>query len=241
MAASCECCYVTSESMRGPAGTFDLAALRLSQHSLAAVLDRVAAYVAGTLAGGRTVTVVARARYGRLASGSWPPPRPEHDDKTIPHLPAVIAALEEKRQTIARDFAVLTVGEAPNPVGAIVVSAAAASPLRPGELEKLGGVALSAEVVLDNATAFAAAENRAANLEAAMVNRAVIEQAKGVLMVRHQIDADEAFEMLRGFSQQAHLKVAALASLVVETVCSIHLEQSQAGEPPLPDESAMGL
>src|SRR6476620_12164532 len=39
------------------------------------------------------------------------------------------------------------------------------------------------------------------NLKGAFGRRATIEQAKGILMARHAIDADKAFEMLRDHSQ----------------------------------------
>ena len=39
------------------------------------------------------------------------------------------------------------------------------------------------------------------NLQGAFGRRATIEQAKGILMARHAIDADKAFEMLRDHSQ----------------------------------------
>jgi len=47
--------------------------------------------------------------------------------------------------------------------------------------------------------------------------RAVIEQAKGILMARHAIDADHAFEMLRGHSQRTGRKVADVAAAVVDS------------------------
>ncbi len=40
------------------------------------------------------------------------------------------------------------------------------------------------------------------NLQGAFGRRAVIEQAKGILMARHGIDSDTAFGMLRDHSQQ---------------------------------------
>src|SRR2546429_525018 len=39
------------------------------------------------------------------------------------------------------------------------------------------------------------------NLQGAFGRRAVIEQAKGILMARHAVDADRAFDMLRDHSQ----------------------------------------
>jgi AmiR/NasT family two-component response regulator len=45
----------------------------------------------------------------------------------------------------------------------------------------------------------------------------VIEQAKGILMGRHAISADEAFAMLREQSQHSGQKLADLATAVVSS------------------------
>jgi hypothetical protein len=50
-----------------------------------------------------------------------------------------------------------------------------------------------------------------AALQAALTNRAAIEQVKGALMAVHSLDADAAFAVLRGYSQVADKKVSALA------------------------------
>ncbi len=55
------------------------------------------------------------------------------------------------------------------------------------------------------------------NLQGAFGRRAVIEQAKGVLMARHSISADKAFEMLREHSQHNGRKLADVAAAVVES------------------------
>jgi AmiR/NasT family two-component response regulator len=55
------------------------------------------------------------------------------------------------------------------------------------------------------------------NLQGAFGRRAVIEQAKGILMARHAITADKAFEMLRDHSQHNGRKLADLATAIVET------------------------
>lgn len=55
----------------------------------------------------------------------------------------------------------------------------------------------------------------AGQVEQAMASRAVIEQAKGVLMAQHGIDETVAFEMLRRQSQQANVKLRTLAARVV--------------------------
>lgn len=55
----------------------------------------------------------------------------------------------------------------------------------------------------------------AAQMEQAMASRAVIEQAKGVLMGRHGVDEKQAFELLRQQSQRLNVKLRTLATEVV--------------------------
>ena len=55
------------------------------------------------------------------------------------------------------------------------------------------------------------------NLQGAFGRRAVIEQAKGILMARHSTDADRAFEMLRDHSQHNGRKLSDIAAAVVES------------------------
>lgn len=57
---------------------------------------------------------------------------------------------------------------------------------------------------------------RAAEMEQAIDRRDVIGQAKGTLMVRHGVDADEAFGILRQRSQDTNVKIVDVARLVVE-------------------------
>ena len=54
-------------------------------------------------------------------------------------------------------------------------------------------------------------------MERALANRDVIGQAKGILMHRHGLRADEAFAMLRARSQRTNSKLMAVAERVVET------------------------
>ncbi len=58
----------------------------------------------------------------------------------------------------------------------------------------------------------------AAQMEQAMASRAVIEQAKGVLMGRHAIDETQAFDVLRRQSQNRNIKLRTLAAEVVGEV-----------------------
>jgi AmiR/NasT family two-component response regulator len=55
------------------------------------------------------------------------------------------------------------------------------------------------------------------NLQGAFGRRAVIEQAKGILMARHSIDADRAFGMLRDHSQHNGNKLVDVATAVVDS------------------------
>jgi AmiR/NasT family two-component response regulator len=53
------------------------------------------------------------------------------------------------------------------------------------------------------------------NLQGAFGRRALIEQAKGILMARHSTDADKAFGMLREHSQQNGNKLVDVAAAIV--------------------------
>jgi AmiR/NasT family two-component response regulator len=55
------------------------------------------------------------------------------------------------------------------------------------------------------------------NLQGAFGRRAVIEQAKGILMARHGIAQEAAFEMLRSHSQNNGRKVIDVAEAIVDS------------------------
>jgi AmiR/NasT family two-component response regulator len=55
------------------------------------------------------------------------------------------------------------------------------------------------------------------SLQGAFGRRALIEQAKGILMARHAVTGDKAFDMLRSHSQQSGRKVIDVAEAVVES------------------------
>jgi AmiR/NasT family two-component response regulator len=52
-------------------------------------------------------------------------------------------------------------------------------------------------------------------LEGAFGRRAVMERAKGILMERHAVDEQEAFEMLRGHARRANRKIVDVSEAVV--------------------------
>jgi AmiR/NasT family two-component response regulator len=55
------------------------------------------------------------------------------------------------------------------------------------------------------------------SLQGAFGRRAMIEQAKGILMARHAIDADRAFEMLRDHSRHNGHKLVDVAQAIVDS------------------------
>jgi response regulator NasT len=55
------------------------------------------------------------------------------------------------------------------------------------------------------------------SLQGAFGRRAQIEQAKGILMARHAITADQAFERLREHSQHSGRKISDLAAAIVDS------------------------
>ena len=58
---------------------------------------------------------------------------------------------------------------------------------------------------------------RADQMRRALASRDVIGQAKGVLMGRHRITAEEAFTQLRQVSQQTNRKIVEVAEVVATT------------------------
>ena len=78
-------------------------------------------------------------------------------------------------------------------------------------------VAEAVAVAVVNADAHAHVVDQAHNMRVAMESRAVIEQAKGVLMAQRGIDATAAFDMLRDASQRYNRKLREIAAGIVES------------------------
>ncbi|MGY2067876.1 ANTAR domain-containing protein [Blastococcus sp. SYSU DS0619] len=80
------------------------------------------------------------------------------------------------------------------------------------------GAAEMIAVAVANADAHARLADDARNMRIAMESRAVIEQAKGVLMAQQGIDAEQAFEVLRQASQRYNRKLRDIAAGIVDGV-----------------------
>jgi GAF domain-containing protein len=83
--------------------------------------------------------------------------------------------------------------------------------------EQLGMMfAQQASVALANAQLYDSAYRMTQQLQEALTSRAVIDQAKGILMARNSVSADEAFNMLRTTSQNENRKLRELAQEIVD-------------------------
>jgi GAF domain-containing protein len=85
----------------------------------------------------------------------------------------------------------------------------------PESLRAGSDVAEVIAVAVANADAHAQLFDQARNMRLAMESRAVIEQAKGVLMAQRHVDAEQAFEILREASQRYNRKLRDIAQAIV--------------------------
>jgi GAF domain-containing protein len=74
-----------------------------------------------------------------------------------------------------------------------------------------------AAVAAGNLYAYQSARDMADNLETALQSRAVIDQAKGILMERHKLTADQAFQLLARASMNGNRKLRDVADHLVHT------------------------
>lgn len=72
-------------------------------------------------------------------------------------------------------------------------------------------LALTSSYTLHTSQRFARAQSRTRDLELALQSRAVIEQAKGIIMGTRHVDADHAFSILIQESQSTNIKLRVIA------------------------------
>jgi GAF domain-containing protein len=104
-------------------------------------------------------------------------------------------------------------------IGALNVYSSA-EPFTDRDVESAHAFAGHAAVAVANAALFANTADLARNLQIAMASRAVIEQAKGILMAQRRCSADEAFELLRAASQRQNVKLRVLCQSIVDSAAS---------------------
>jgi GAF domain-containing protein len=103
-------------------------------------------------------------------------------------------------------------------VGSLSVFRTGGAPFDAVSLELARAFAAVAAGTVARAGEHAAAAETARSLRLAMESRAVIEQAKGVLMARHRCSAEEAFRRLAAESQRTNRKLRDLAVDLVGAV-----------------------
>ena len=69
------------------------------------------------------------------------------------------------------------------------------------------------------------------NLEGAFGRRAMIERAKGIMMERHAVDDQEAFEMLRGHSRSSNRKLVDVASALMDSHLLLRRDPAAGDQP----------
>ncbi len=101
------------------------------------------------------------------------------------------------------------------PVGALNVFSRGEAGIDPDAATSVRAIAGPVAATLANARAYRRVEQLGEQLREAIGTRAVIEQAKGILMVRANVDDEQAFELLRRTSQHQNRKLRDVAASVV--------------------------
>lgn len=111
----------------------------------------------------------------------------------------------------------LAIDEAEQICGALNVYAREAGAFDDESRAVAGRLGPYAAVAAGNMWSYRSARDMADNLQAALESRAVIDQAKGVLMERFKVSADGAFQLLSQTSMRVNRKVRDIAEELVTT------------------------
>lgn len=117
-------------------------------------------------------------------------------------------------------------------VGALNFYASVANAFSDADVDVAAQFGVQAAVVLANAQAYWDAHQLSQNLSTAMQSRAIIEQAKGILMGTQRCGADEAFQILVRASQRENRKLRDIAEELVS-------RSSKGGKPPVARRGGM--
>jgi GAF domain-containing protein len=217
------------------ASLVELAAVVLDGQDLEAVLDRVARIAQRTLPGAAEVSLTTlhrdssssaastgplagdatRAQYTRGQGPSLDAARTGlvlrvDDMRTEPRWPRYAAACPDVRSSLSLPLPVRD-----RVIGALTGYATAPHAFPDGHLRAARIVAAYAAVTVYNARVLVEASALARQMREAMTSRAVIEQAKGVIMCQRACRPDEAFEVLTGVSQRTNTKLRDVAAGLV--------------------------
>ena len=227
------------ETVVVPAVVDRLGRLPVAEHSLSSVLQQVSAVAAEILPEEpvTSVTVVDSGRPSTVAASGQLARALDEVQYRLGDGPCLAAATSGRRSELSdtlspadwAQFAERAAAEGcrsvlsfPLPGGDRFAGAlnvyAGPSPV-PDErtLERFVRLADYAVVAVSNAYLYESALERAGHLERALDSRAVIDQAKGILMERFKLTADQAFQVLTRVSMESNVKVRDLAERFVVT------------------------
>lgn len=218
----------------------ELGRLVLAEHSLSSVLQVVADLAAGVVPGTDEASLTLVEEAGPASVATTGPLARELDETQYAHADGPClesatrrlvrrvddAAADERwpsylpwavRRGLRSSLSLPVPGE--GPTGAALNLYSRRPRAFDAAAERLAGTfAAYAGVTLANVRAFEHARRLAEQLETALASRAVIEQAKGVLMAGRGCSADEAFALLVELSQRSNRKLRDVAQGLVESV-----------------------
>jgi GAF domain-containing protein len=223
-------------------GLRELTSLLLSEETLATTLDRVTAVAQRCVTGGDGATVT-------LVKGGSPYTAFHSDGRVLAvderqyefHSGPTLEALktgelqiatcgdaDERWDELLAYAAACGVGSilavplvvGSEVVGSLNVYSESTRAFGPDEVSSAVLLAGQASVSVANAKAHEECVSRIQQLQEALDSRVVIEQAKGVLMERHRLSPDDAFDRLRERSQRENVKLREVAAGVVATIAA---------------------
>jgi len=222
-----------------PAVVDRLGRLPVAEHSLSSVLQQVSAVAAEILPEepATSVTIVDSGRPATVAASAQLAKALDELQYRLGDGPCLAAATSGRRSELIdtlspadwADFAERAAAEGcrsvlsfPLPGGSRIAAAlnvySGPSPVtNERTLERFVRLADYAVVAVSNAYLYESALERAGHLERALDSRAVIDQAKGILMERFKLTADQAFQVLTRASMESNVKVRDLAERFVVT------------------------
>ncbi|SOD97735.1 ANTAR domain-containing protein [Blastococcus haudaquaticus] len=216
----------------------ELSALPTGEHDRHRLLGRMATLVGGAVPGGDWVSITVGSPLDPQRLGSDSAEAQDFDGRQVragegpcwdayrsgtvvltddvtsdPRWPA-LARLAQ--QGAVRSVISVPVSEEGTTTGAVNVYSGRTATFGPAgrRIAELAGAAVAG--ILQNVSEREAMQALAANLERALTSRAVIDQAKGMVMARLGVDADEAFARLVKLSSRLNVKLRDLAGLIVE-------------------------
>jgi len=217
----------------------ELGRMSFAEHSLESVLQRVTDLAARVLPGEpvTSVTIVDDGRSSTVASSgplALELDRVQYAQGSGPCLEAALTGqLVELLDTSADDRwqpfpqlaaergcrGILSFPLPPQELitGGLNVYARTSQPLDERTRDVAARFAAYAVVPVSNMYLYESAVERAEHLKAALDSRAVIDQAKGILMERFKLSADQAFSALAQVSMETNTKVREIAERFVET------------------------